>query len=68
MRRRKWKKDRGEKRMIEEAVTFRSEVENVQKIETTKKTETLFEVRSPFSQLPTAFLFFSIISKLKNNI
>jgi hypothetical protein len=49
MRRRKWK-DRGEKRMIEEAVTFRSEVENVQKTETTKKTETLF---------PTAFLFVS---------
>ena len=46
--------------MIEEAVTFRSEVENVQKTETTKKTETLFEVRSPFNQLPTAFLFVGI--------
>jgi hypothetical protein len=39
MRRRKWK-DRGEKRMIEEAVTFRSEVENVQKTKTTKNCNT----------------------------
>ncbi len=55
--------------MIEEAVTFRSEVENVQKTKTTKKTETLFEVRSPFSQLPTVFFVNEyFFSKLKNNI